>query len=77
MVLLRDEVRKFADEMEKELRRHDPEKGDSWKELDIVRLDGLLAKAYLCWGYGPEKNRRDELIDLANIAMMLWHRLGE
>ena len=81
-VLLRPEVREFADEMERELRRHDPKKGDSWKSMDYVTLyDGLVSVIDklddLEHGIETHKQERSELVDLANLAMMLWHRLKE
>lgn len=78
---LRKDVRIFAEEMEYELRRHDPKKGDSWKDMSPFELIFLLDKEYLEldreWIAGDKKRMREELIDLANIAMMVWHRLGE
>jgi len=72
---MRPEIEQFAEEMEKVMLRHDAEKGDSWKELPIEHLEaGLnnevdelnLSSDY--WG------EMQECIDIANYAMMLFHR---
>jgi hypothetical protein len=77
-VLLRPEVREFADEMERELRKHDLKKGDSWKTMDEVVLSYMLTDVWDKLDDLDHENPEQEcseLIDLANIAMMLWHRL--
>lgn len=76
---IRPEVAAFAEMMESALCDHDGEKGDSWKIETMEYLWGLLENKFadvdvlVC----PADNATDQgnLIDLANYAMMLWHRL--
>lgn len=79
-VLLRSELREFADEMERELRRHDSRKGDSWKTMNEVVLSEMIADVWDKLEDLDHENReqeRSELVDLSNLSMMLWHRLKE
>jgi hypothetical protein len=77
--ILREEIKDFADAMELVLRKHDKEKGDSWKDMSPFDLLYILEKEYLEldgeWVEGDKERMRAELIDVANIAMMIWHRL--
>lgn len=79
-IIYRFELREFADEMERELRKHDPKKGDSWRTMGEVVLYEQLVDVFEKLENLDHKNprqERSELVDLANLAMMLWHRLKE
>jgi len=79
----RPEIMEFAEAMENTMRKHDPEKGDSWKEMTPLKLYALLAdehrelKEVFIVGT-PGKDPLDaialECLDLANVSMMLYHR---
>jgi len=74
---MRPEIQQFAEEMEKVMAKHDQKKGDTWKEPDERNdtfLWGKLKEEYLeCVSAENEEGPR-ELVDLANICMMLWTR---
>ena len=75
---MRAEIQEFAEAMEKEMQRHDPEKGDSWKSMPIKDLEEILDGVIEDYRYaGDYWEGMEELIDVANIAMMLWHRCKE
>jgi len=70
---MRDELSLFAMAMETKLKRHDKDRGDSWKDCDKSFLRGRLIDevteyldSYPC--------DRKELVDIANFCMMLWYR---
>lgn len=78
----REELIDFADAMERELQRHDPTKGDSWKTMGLGVLTEIMQQTYSKWtdswastNGGDTKIERDELVDMANLCMMLWHRV--
>jgi hypothetical protein len=77
MLKLRAEVREFAEEMEKILRKHDHAKADSWKsELTIEELADRLEVQYDGWIHADnEDNDQQRCIDMANYCMMLYHRI--
>lgn len=77
MVLVRREIKAFAFQMEMEMRRHDPKKGDSWKTMNLGELRTLFSKSHRNWLWSLTDNERHQLIDIANLAMMLWHRMEE
>jgi len=76
---MREEIRIFAEQMEKVISEHDKEKGDSWKTMDINNLmEKLIEEAEeveeeIRWDYS--KRLKDELVDLANFCMMVWKRI--
>lgn len=75
-ITVRPEVMAFAEAMERKLRVHDKERGDSWKTCDILYLHSRLGfehGEYVDAATGPAE--RVELIDIANFAMMLWNRI--
>jgi len=75
---MRKEIKEFAEVMEKEMQRHDPKKGDSWKSMPIEGLKDILEGAIEDYRYaGDYWEEMEELIDIANLAMMLWHRCKE
>lgn len=79
---MRDEVRKFAEAMERKLQERDDKGG--WKDTDAVWLSlrmfeegGELIGVIRRWAYGGLKgvDRKtdilDEAVDVANFAMMI------
>lgn len=80
---IRPDVLKFAYAMEMTLRKHDAKKGDSWKSCEISFLEQKLDEEYKeyvnesakFYHWEPvSETAAFELIDIANMAMMLWHR---
>lgn len=72
---MREDLEKFALEMEKILLKHDKKKGDSWKTCDIKYLENKLEEEFREWkNTSVPLNKGVEVIDIANICMMLWHR---
>ena len=72
---MRPEVEQFAEEMEEVMQKHDAEKGDSWKSMPIKDLEEILEGVIEDYRYaGDYWEEMEELIDIANVAMMLWHR---
>jgi hypothetical protein len=68
---VRVEVAIFARNMEAVLQRHDPIKGDTWRYCDPVFLEKKLVEEFHEW----ETDRNPyELVDLANLCMMVWSR---
>lgn len=79
--MMRPEIREFAEKMEEVMSMNDPKKGESWKTCSIEFLEQKLDEEYseyrkegdfisdFC--LDPEK----ELVDIANVCMMLWNRL--
>jgi len=82
----RPEIMEFAEAMERTMRRHDPEKGDSYKvcsfawlfeklKEEVGELDVEMEEWLLRWGSRPP---HDELVaenvDIGLMAMMLHHR---
>ena len=78
-IYIRPEVVAFAEMMESVLCDHDGDKGDSWKERGYVELETLLMEKFdsILTDYSGNDIERVVLVDQANYAMMLWHRLGE
>jgi len=71
---LRNAVREFAEEMERIMQKHDPVKGDTWKTCPIEFLEEKLEDEFAEYKHGSFVRDERELIDIANIAMMLWYR---
>lgn len=79
---LRPSVQAFAEAMEAKLRTHDEAKGtEGWKHDRFDALDSHLLEE---WGelreaidsqFSTDSWVSDELIDLANLAMMIWDNL--
>lgn len=76
---IRNPILYFALEMERIMAEHDSEKADSWKECDMEYLADKIAEEYKEWENSLDINSFDsdpaELIDLANMCMMVWNRL--
>jgi len=78
---MRKEIKEFAEEMERVMQEHDAKKGDSWKEMSLHTLEHLLMNEVKEWNAsrlghidGGNHSKEKELVDIANICMMLWHR---
>ena len=69
---MRDEIKLFAEEMEKIMKEHDSKKGDSWKTCDIDFLVDKLGTEIKEW---IDSAKHEELVDISNICMMLWNRI--
>ena len=68
---MRPEIELFAQAMENTMKKHDKKKGDSWKTCDILFLEDKLIKEveeYL------DSRDKKELVDIANMCMMLYNR---
>jgi len=61
----------FVMAMETTLRRHEKAKGDSWKQCDKNFLYDKLEEEFNEW---KESHNKHELVDIANICMMLFNR---
>lgn len=82
---MRNEIKEFAMSMEKKLVEKDERYGDSWKEMPMSELRGRLQEEYKEWTDGLIINlgtyvsdaeaEAIELIDIANVCMMMFHRL--
>lgn len=90
-------IKTFSEEMERNMREHDRDKGDSWEGCDLeylfFKLDDEIKEwhekvplfdepyANIDWIDELEMSKveadRQELIDIANICMMLHNRLKE
>lgn len=72
-VEIRPEIMEFAQEMELVMRKHDTEKGDSWKNIHVDYLKLKLQEEY---GEASVDTNKDplEYVDLANVSMMIYHR---
>lgn len=60
----------FAEAMEKTMKKHDKEKGDSWKNMPHEELQNLLLQEV-----EESKNiasKIGEWVDIANICMMIY-----
>jgi len=57
--------------METTLKKHEKAKGDSWKRCDKNFLYGKLEEEFEEWKASHDKH---ELVDIANICMMLFNR---
>ena len=68
---MRNEILEFAIKMDNIMNIHENKKGDSWKFCDLKFLEDKLDKEYNEW---IESKNENELIDIANICMMLFFR---
>lgn len=66
---IRPEILFFAEQMEKVMKSHDADKGDSWKCMTNKQLLTLLKNEYTEAKVGIFTK---EYIDVANICMMLF-----
>ena len=65
------EIEMFAMAMETTMSRHAKNKGDSWKWCDIDFLKNKLKEEFREY---QESGDKHELVDIANICMMLFNR---
>ena len=76
---LRPEVRAFAERMEKRLREHDADDGDSWKRTLVPRLldrlDFAVFELRVARRGDSLERMADCAADVGNYAMMLAHQL--
>ena len=70
---MRDKILEFAIEMDKVMNKHQSEKGDSWEVCDVDFLKKKLVEEFN--EYCEDTNQRKELLDIANICMMLYFRI--
>lgn len=74
---IRKEIMEFAENMERVMRYHDDEKGNSWKDLDLSELERKLieemAEVMTIISKDDIMSYGDELFDVANVCMMLQH----
>lgn len=87
---LRPEVRRFAEEMERQLQAHDGTRGDEWTRMHlsrlIKRLNDELAEFREAYRHARRRGAglttedwralRHEAADLANISMFLVEVIG-
>jgi len=72
---MRKSIKEFAEQMEKVMQMHDRYKKDSWKTCKVEYLEKKLVEEYKEWqDITMGCNAKDEVIDIANICMMLYHR---
>lgn len=80
---IRPEILAFAEAMEKTMRKHDGNKGDSWKDCQINYLYIKLNEEFTevetavynrLHKAGKINEISKELVDLANVSAMLWNR---
>jgi len=68
---IRPDILSFAKKMELVMKRHDFVKGDSWKDIDEEYLWRKLKEEF---DEAMASRFSEELIDLANVCMMLYYR---
>ena len=76
---MRDEIKQFAEEMERIMSKYDKSKGDSWKKMTFGQLLKLFyeEQSELVNEFMKDNNndrQKEELVDMANILMMLWSK---
>lgn len=82
---IRPEIKEFTEQMEKTMQRHDREKSDSWKDVNWDNQEFIRKKfieeiaEVLASHFKPSlrtdgrRKYRGELIDVANLCMMLHY----
>lgn len=73
---LRSEILNFARAMEKALCENDATHGDKWKRLKISTIEDMLYDeiAELKKVKGNSQVELSDMVDIANLLMMLWYR---
>jgi len=70
------EIKQFAAAMERQMQKHDADRGEEWKDCvpgDLVpALKAKLNAVLAC----KDKGQSDLLADLANYAMMIWSMIN-
>lgn len=80
---IRPEILEFASAMELTMRIHDNTKGNSWKHCELSELCEKLNEEQLEFYEEFSKSNRitvqvlSELVDIGNVAMMIWNRDGK
>lgn len=69
-MILRQELQQFAEMMESKMRKHDLDRGNSWKSMDKWVLLGRLNKEI--YEATQVDDSSSEWADVANYAMFLW-----
>lgn len=72
-VCMRKELLEFSNEMECVMSVHDINKRDSWKNMSMDELVKKLHEEYNEVLVSDISSK--ELVDLANVCMMLWNRI--
>jgi hypothetical protein len=80
---LREEIKEFAEEMERIMKENDEDKGDSWRDCSVEFLINKLWEEIEEFKhivsphiiYEKDNLPEKELTDIANVCMMLFHRL--
>jgi hypothetical protein len=71
-----EEILEFAREMEKVITEHNLRYGDSWRTCDVNALRKHLKEEYREWKDSTDDLfEREDCVDIANLCMMIWHRL--
>lgn len=72
-IKIRPEIAEFAQDMELVMRKHDKLKMDTWKTMHVDYLKLKLQEEYAEATISENKEHL-EYVDMANVAMMLYHR---
>ena len=72
--IIRPEIWRFARAMEEQMKFQDRTRGDSWKKITVAMFESRMANNLL--KFIETKDRR-HLVDVANYAMMTYHKNGE
>jgi len=70
--MIRTELQNFAEAMEQKMRKHDGDWADSWKTCEVNLLQTKLFDEIQ--EYCKDNSKEDELVDIANMCMMIWNR---
>ena len=68
--MLADEIKKFAEAMDKKYKAKHKDYGESWRDATPNELFGRFLEEFEEF---TESGTRDEIIDMANILMMMWN----
>ena len=71
-VNVRPELYDFVIAMEKKLQEREEKYGESWKHMSIVDLEDKLQEEIN--EFDEAIDSWPELVDIANVCMMLWNR---
>lgn len=75
---MRKEIRTFAEAMERKMTIKDSKYGSSWKETNsqdlMIKFMDEVEEFKLASGF---EDNLEELVDIANYAMMLYHKIME
>jgi len=75
--IIRREILRLAEVMEKVMSKNDSVKGDSWKYMSTDTMLEILKKEYKeLISSSSYENDSKECVDLANCCMMLWHLIN-